>query len=148
MKQLIIIWMFFPFSLMGQFYDSPISQDSAIELTSGKVLVRQGNDWLSVSDCGTWVKDTVYVSNWVPLDTLGIVLDEKREWVYDEEKFVSSPSVHAVYAPCGQGNPDAYEMYRICAITGIKELRVRTITYKYIPKPKTDYQKIIQKFKK
>ena len=84
----------------------------------------------------------------MPLDTIGIVVDSARNWVYDEEKKIQSLWSTLEYAPCGNGRPIRYSQKRVCSINGIIEERYRIVKYKYIPRPKSDFEKVIEAFKK
>lgn len=148
MKQLINLLIYLPVVAFAQPSDYYQQQDSAINILTSEVFTWEGNTWINAYDCGTWEQDTTYVTEWTAVDTLGDVLTDARDWVYDEERYKIDLTVTADFAPCGRGTPDIYETIRICSITGIRERKQRVITYRYIPKPKTPYQKAIQKFKK
>lgn len=148
MKQLINLLICLPALTIAQPSDYYQPQDTAINFLTGDLFTWQGNFWADVHDCGTWEQDTTYVTEWTPVDTLGDVSTDARDWVYDKERYKIDLTVTADFAPCGRGMPDLYETIRVCSITGIRERKQRVITYRYIPKPETLYQKVIQKFKK
>lgn len=96
--------------------------------------------------CGTWVKLPQEVSEWQTVDTLGDKkhFDDSSHWVYDEERLASqSQWTNAIYSPCGFGDPDIYEQYRIGAGTGIRQVRKRIIRQKYIEPEKSEYEKVL-----
>ena len=99
----------------------------------------------NLNDCGTWEPQPDYYTEWESVDTLKKVpiKDTIRKWVYSPEKMQISNSVTLEYAPCGNGRPTTWEQQRICELTGIRQKRYRVRTYKYIPKPKTEFQKVV-----
>lgn len=99
--------------------------------------------------CGTWEEQPSVLSDWITVDTLGNhhINSIVRQWVYDEERMVTSNITLANYCPCGCGYPIVYKQYRVCALTGIRQLRTRIINYKYIPPAKTEYQSVLDSLK-
>lgn len=102
------------------------------------------------SDCGTWKAKPIYYTNWESVDTLKNkpIKDTIRKWVYDEERLQFSNMTTLEYNPCGSGKPITWEQYRVCQITGIRQRRYKIQPYEYIPKPKTDYQIVIDSLSK
>ncbi len=137
----ILIFLFIP--LLGT---SQI--DSTITIESGYHYWSQSQSFLLHHDCGTWVQDTTFTTEWMPVDTLGRVTTDTRNWIYDKERYVTDLTVTAEYAPCGRGYPDLYETIRICSLTGIRQRSQRVITYRYVPKKLSPYQKAVKRFRK
>lgn len=99
----------------------------------------------NLNDCGTWEPQPDYYTEWESVDTLkkSQIKDTIRKWVYSPEKMQVSNMQTLEYAPCGNGRPTTWAQERICELTGIRQTRYRVRTYKYIPKPKTEYQKVV-----
>ena len=102
------------------------------------------------NDCGTWEANSDYYTNWKPVDTLFYkpIKDTVRKWIYDEERMQVSNMTTLEYAPCGNGRPTTWEQYRACQITGIRQVRYKVRSYKYIPKQKSEYQKLVDSLPK
>lgn len=101
----------------------------------------------SSNDCGTWEAMPPDTTDFVSVDTLGSQpIEKKRHWVYDEIRLKQTAITTLEYNPCGSGKSTIYYQYRICIITGIKQIRYITIRYKYTPKPQTEYEKVLQDF--
>jgi hypothetical protein len=96
------------------------------------------------TDCGTWVKDSVEVTPWQTIDTINYDPSASEEWVYSN--WVTSPSylTTLVYCPCGCGDPTYRDCYRI-NLRGIRQRQTEITFYKYVPKPKTGYEKTVEK---
>lgn len=103
------------------------------------------NTLFDLNDCGTWEPQPDYYTDWESVDTLKKIpiKDTIRKWVYSPEKMQISNMVTLEYAPCGNGRPTTWEQQRICELTGIRQKRYRVRAYKYIPKPKTEFQKVV-----
>ncbi len=116
----------------------------------GLSIVSYGESELSLpwDDCGTWKALPEKLTRWIAIDTVSMVIDTARNWVHDQEELMVSNMVTLEYAPCGKGTPTRYRQQRICAINGIIQERFRIIRYKYIPKPKSEFEKVIESFKK
>lgn len=101
------------------------------------------------SDCGTWQPQPAYYTEWKTIDTIlkSPIKNNIRSWVNSDEKLLVSNMTTMEYAPCGNGRPTRYIQYRICKITGIQQTRTKIIEYKYIPKPKTEYEKTVDSLK-
>lgn len=96
-------------------------------------------------NCGTWKLDSSYYGEWSTVDTISNapVKTKKRDWVYDMETEITSSQVDLVYYPCGR-NPDyTTRQFRICKITGIRQQRYGVVKYKYIPPPKSEFQRAL-----
>jgi hypothetical protein len=111
----------------------------------GSYSIINNNNGFDFNDCGTWEPQPDYYTDWESVDTLKKIpiKDTIRRWVYSPEKMQISNMVTLEYAPCGNGRPTTWEQQRICELTGIRQKRYRVRTYKYIPKPKTEYQKVV-----
>lgn len=105
---------------------------------------------MNINDCGTWEAQPDYYTEWKSVDTLvkKPIKDTVRSWVYDTEKMQVSNMTTLEWAPCGNGRPTTWEQYRVCQITGIRQVRYRIRSYKYIPKPKGDYEKAVDSMSK
>lgn len=111
--------------------------------------VARGQNWQfpNNNNCGTWEQLAPDTTDFMSVDTLGSQpIEKKRHWVYDEIKLKQTAITTLEYNPCGSGKPTIYYQYRICSITGIKQIRYITIRYKYTPEPKTEYEKVLQDF--
>ncbi len=93
------------------------------------------------TDCGTWVKDTVTVSDWQTVDTTNYDPCASAEWVYTDWITPRSYATTLLYCPCGCGNPTVREKYRV-NLQGIQQKQIERTTYRYIQKPKTEYEKV------
>jgi hypothetical protein len=93
------------------------------------------------NDCGTWVKDTVTVSDWQTVDTTNYDPCASAEWVYTNWITPVSNWTILVYCPCGCGYPDIRERYRV-NLQGIRQKQTERTTYRYVPKLKTEYEKV------
>lgn len=105
-----------------------------------------GNISFSPLKCGTWQEQPAVTTDWETVDTLGDkhITSTQRHWIYNAEEQVSSNTwTDAMYAPCGRGGATIYEQYRICSLTGIRQVKKRTISYKYIPPVPTDYERVV-----
>lgn len=102
------------------------------------------------SDCGTWKAKPDYYTEWEGVDTLikKSIKDTIRKWVYDSENMQVSNTTTLEYAPCGNFRPSTWEQYRVCQITGIRQVRYRVRSYEYTPKPKSEYQKVVDSLPK
>lgn len=96
-------------------------------------------------DCGTWKAKPIYYTEWQSVDTLKKkpIKDTVRNWVYDDEKMMVTNQVLTIYCPCGCGYDTKWQQYRVCQITGIRQVRYKVQSYEYIPKPKSEYKKAI-----
>jgi hypothetical protein len=96
--------------------------------------------------CGTWVPLPEQIVEWATVDTLGKkkITDTVKRWVYDKE-FIQPETAwaEALYQPCGSGTPTIYLQYRICALTGIRQVRKRIFPYQYIEPVPSEYERII-----
>jgi len=95
--------------------------------------------------CGTWERQPEDTTAWLTVDTLGKKenFSPERHWIYDtwnERPF--SGWTDAVYRPCGWGDPYIMQQYRVCSITGIRQIRERFTAYKYIEAPITEYERV------
>ena len=97
------------------------------------------------NDCGTWKALPTYYTNWESVDTLKkeAIKDTVRNWVYDAEKLMLNNLTYAMYCPCGCGYDKKYSQYRVCSITGIRQIRYKVHPYEYKPKPKSEYQQVV-----
>lgn len=104
----------------------------------------------NINDCGTWEAQPDYYSEWESVDTLvkKPIKDTVRSWVYDTEKMQVSNMTTLEWAPCGNGRPTIWKQYRVCQTTGIRQVRYRIRSYKYIAKTKSDYQRVIDSLPK
>ncbi len=129
-------------------------QDSTIlklENTTGiqyTIIPGIASNYFGSSNCGTWVKDSLYYTDWLTADTLvkKPITDTVRRWIYNDYEFVfrtNSSNLLLSYCPCGCGYDDRWMQQRVCAVTGIRQYRYRIQTFKYIPKPKSDYEKAV-----
>ena len=145
-----IILFLFPLSMSAQSImkstDTIPHEFIGIEL--GSVTFRTLGSYSPRIECGTWEAMPEEFTDWIAIDTVSIVMDTARSWVDDQEKLMVSSMDTADYAPCGKGTPTRYRQQRICAINGIIQERFRIIRYKYIPKPKSEFEKVIESFKK
>ena len=98
-----------------------------------------------IEDCGTWKIDSSYYIGWYNIDTINSNSD--TTWIYSEWKTEYKNYTLTVYCPCGCGwNFKKYQR-RVCGYSGIIQQRWQISVYKYIPKPKTEYEKLIDKLK-
>lgn len=95
-------------------------------------------------DCGTWKEDSTYITAWETVDTLAYY-DERGDtiWIYDEWKTELSHTVLAVHCPCGCGWDKKIYQDRVCGL-GIIQRRWKITTYKYIPKPESNYDRRVR----
>lgn len=102
------------------------------------------------NDCGTWEAKPTYYTDWQNVDTLKNkpIKDTVRNWIYDAEKMVVSNMTTLAYCPCGCGYDTKWQQYRVCQITGIRQLRYKIQSYEYKPKPKSDYQRAVDSLSK
>lgn len=96
----------------------------------------------TLSDCGKWVKDKVTITSWETLDTLNYKSFESKDYINSLWKEDPSKEVYAVYCPCGCGWETKRIQYRANR-QGIRQVRYEITSYKYIPKPLTKYDSII-----
>lgn len=98
-----------------------------------------------INDCGTWKASPIVFTDWQSVDTLKKkpIKDTIRKWIYDAEKMQYSTITTLEYSPCGNGRPTIWEQYRVCQITGIRQMRRKIQSYIYIEKPKSEYQSAI-----
>jgi hypothetical protein len=101
----------------------------------------------SISDCGYWEVDSISTTNWVTEDTINYCDTCNDKWTYSKWKVINSNVVYLVYCPCGCGYPTEKYQYRINE-RGIRQKRYEITTYKYIPKPKTDYEQKLESIRK
>lgn len=94
-------------------------------------------------DCGSWEKDSTYITEWQTKDTLNYNKCGDTIWIYDEWKRELSPAVLAVYCPCGCRWDDKEYQDRVCGL-GIIQRRWKITTYKYIPKPESNYDRRVR----
>lgn len=101
-----------------------------------------------INDCGIKEILPIHYTEWKSIDTLKNIptKDTLRSWVYDEERLVIDTYTYAAYCPCC-AHEVKFQQYRICQLTGIRQLRYKVQRYHYKPKPKTDYQKTVDSFK-
>lgn len=100
-------------------------------------------------DCGTWVADSVKITECETIDTLKKpVKTTERNWIESPLWERNVPMfTNAVYSPCG-GDPSYVEYkWRVCSITGIRQKKYRIYQFHYVDPVKSEYQKIIDKFK-
>jgi len=95
--------------------------------------------------CGTWEKQEPEYTDWKTVDTVGNkpINTPKRNWVESGWEDISPQWMTLEYTPCGKNVPDKYRMYRVCSITGIRQSKDKTINYKYIPRPMSEYEKVV-----
>lgn len=84
-------------------------------------------------------------TDWKTVDTLGkFQASEKRDWILDKERMLMGSGWQTLeYKPCGKQQSTTWEQYRICKITGIRQVRNRSQGYKYIPPPRTEYDSFV-----
>lgn len=112
-------------------------------------FISQSGNLMPNYNCGTWVADSIKITDWENVDTLKkLVTARQRNWIesnvwqYDVSQFV-----YAVWNPCG-GDPTHNEyQFRVCSITGIRQKRYRVYLYHYVDPAKSDYEKAVDKFK-
>jgi len=92
--------------------------------------------------CGTWVEDSLTISDWNTIDTLRQVNSSERSWIYDEWVLQMSYTMDAVYRPCGSAGPIIWKRRRICTLTGIIQEQTKTQNYRYIPPVKSRFEKV------
>jgi hypothetical protein len=101
------------------------------------------------SDCGYWVEDSLIYSEWkttkIILQNNGII---KNDWVYDEIRSIETNGTLSVYYPCGCGHEKVMYQDRVCKNTGVLQRRDVIQKYKYIPKPKNNFQKTLDSLSK
>lgn len=98
---------------------------------------------LTYPDCGI-LKSDVKVSDWETVDTLGKRdIAEQRDWVESEWHDVTPPwrSLALCYH-----DPDIYQQFRICRLTGIKQRRTKVRRYWYEDPPLTEFQLLEKEF--
>lgn len=102
------------------------------------------------TDCGTWKAKPIYYTEWQSVDTLKKepIKDTVRSWVYDKENLMVSNQSLAIYCQCGCGYDTKWQQYRVCQITGIRQVRYKVQPYEYIPKPKSDYERAVDSLSK
>lgn len=96
------------------------------------------------TDCGTWVKDSVEVTPWQTIDTINYEPSASEEWVYSNWVTPTTYLTTLIYCPCGCGDPTYRDRHRI-NLQGIQQRQTEITFYKYVPKPKTDYDKTVEK---
>jgi hypothetical protein len=96
------------------------------------------------TDCGTWVKDTVTLSDWEVIDTINFDPNASDEWVYTGWETSTSNWTHLVYCPCGCGDPD-YRVRKRINRQGIRQKQTEKTSYRYVPEPLSDYDKVMEK---
>jgi hypothetical protein len=106
-------------------------------------------DLMPQYDCGTWVADSIKITDWEGVDTLKKpVKTTEREWIENSTWQHDVPQyVYAVYRPCGDDPTHSEYQYRVCSITGIRQKRYRIYLYHYVEPVKSEYQKTVDKFK-
>lgn len=75
-----------------------------------------------------WVPDSIGLTEWIPIDTIGVVNSDKREWVFTEERQLK-PTLKP-HLEWGWSKLDEWEELRICLLTGIVERRKRFMRYR------------------
>jgi hypothetical protein len=122
---------------------STLSSDSAITFNTTNSPLRLGAS--EEPECGTWEKDEPQYLEWKDAGKIGNRPDSgQRDWVESEPKAREVNYMPAVYYPCGNPQAIIYDQYRVCCITGIQQHRTIIEGYKYIPKPKSEYQKAVE----
>ncbi len=96
-------------------------------------------------DCGTWEPKPIYYTEWETIDTIkgGNPESKWRKWAYSGEERFSNFINRQLFNPCGSGDDIKWIQFRICRITGIRQHRYKVQSYKYIPKPKSEYELVI-----
>lgn len=107
-------------------------------------LSLMGQEFELNSDCGTWVKDTVTLSDWETIDTINYDPNASADWVYAEWDRETSNWITLVYCPCGCGDPD-YRTRKRINLQGIRQKQTEKTSYRYVPKLLSDYDKIMEK---
>jgi len=102
--------------------------------------------YISIGDCGHWEADSNYTTEWIVKDTINFCDKCDPEWTYSEWKNETSNMTLTVYCPCGCGH-DTIKTQRRINDRGIIQIRYDVTTYKYYPKPKTDYQRKLESIK-
>ncbi len=95
----------------------------------------------SLSECGTWIEDSTYLTSWEVIDTINFNPESDPAWIMSEWE-VEYSEMTLLYCPCGCGYDTKRYMYRINK-KGIRQIRYEIATYKYIPKPKSDYERLL-----
>jgi len=99
--------------------------------------------------CGTWQAQPEEITDWHTVDTLGKkqAFPPERHWLAGTWKDAPLRGfLNAIWAPCGRGEPNILEQYRICSLTGIRQMRQRITAYKYIPAPLNEYERVRDSF--
>ena len=99
--------------------------------------------------CGTWVADSVKITDWENVDTLKKpVTTNQRNWVENNVwQHDTQLTEFAVYYPCGQDPTYSQYQFRVCSITGIRQRRYRVYLYHYVEPVKSQYEKTIEQLK-
>lgn len=112
--------------------------------------LRFADSLFGIIECGTWVADSMRYTEWETVDTISVEAEkrnlrltktEQRDWIYGREIMDSRNWTYADWSPCGRGDTKMWRQYRLCRITGIRQVRTRYQTYHYVPPPISDYQK-------
>lgn len=98
----------------------------------------------SAQECGTWIrKDTT--DPWSKVKTFSGIPD--ADSIYTESEWTLTSGSKRSYrnssCPCECYDSYIEIQYRVNPKTGIQERRTRTVYFDYVPKEKTQYQKII-----
>ena len=93
----------------------------------------------SFNDCGHWEIDSIKTTDWIVTDTINYQPKADTIWVYSAWKTEYKNYTTLAYCPCGCGYDTVRFMYRINS-TGIRQRRYEITSYKYYPRPKTEYE--------
>ena len=121
MKHLLLLLIFFPALAFGQ------------------------NFFNTTHDCGE-LKTKTELSDWACIDSSGVECE--HIWVYSKVKPVMHDvvAVDLVYDPCRVYSGVTGIQYRICALCGEHEKQTTTVKTWYEAPPKSEYEKVVEKF--
>jgi len=104
------------------------------------VISSYGQGFEFNNDCGVWEKDTTITTEWNTIDTLNYNVRGDTCWVSSGWEYDMKSSTYLVYCPCGCGRGTKRFQKRVCGL-GIIQQRWEITSYKYIPKPKSEFDK-------
>lgn len=87
------------------------------------------------------------ITEWEPVDTLGLVTTEQREWIESAWIPLHKDLLITIYKPYGPFLFE-FEQYRICRLTGIQQRRIRQEGHQYKRAELSDYERTLRDFNK
>ena len=106
--------------------------------------IAQDFNFLGLGDCGHWETSSVQMTDWQLEDTIPFNSWGDTTWIESEWRYINTNIIHPVYRPC---KLDIEKYQERISGRRIRQIRYEITSYKYIPKPETEYQKKLREIR-